>query len=82
MFSRLGLTLIAGTSILVQAEDWPQFRCPTGQGHATERGLPLEWSESKNIVWKTPVPGLGWSSPAVASHLPLGSTAQARTRPE
>jgi outer membrane protein assembly factor BamB len=63
----LVLLLIAGTSILVQAEDWPQFRGPTGQGHATERGLPLEWSESKNIVWKTPVPGLGWSSPVVAA---------------
>jgi outer membrane protein assembly factor BamB len=60
------LLLIAGASTLVQAEDWPQFRGPTGQGHATERGLPLEWSESKNILWKTPVPGLGWSSPAVA----------------
>ena len=48
------------------AEDWPQFRGPTGQGHATERGLPLEWSESRNILWKTPVPGFGWSSPVVA----------------
>jgi outer membrane protein assembly factor BamB len=62
----LVLLLIAGTSILVHAEDWPQFRGPTGQGHATERGLPLEWSESKNILWKTAVPGLGWSSPVVA----------------
>jgi outer membrane protein assembly factor BamB len=62
----LVLLLIAGTSILVQAEDWPQFRGPTGQGHATERGLPLEWSETRNIVWKTAVPGLGWSSPVVA----------------
>lgn len=62
----LVLLLIAGAAALVQAEDWPQFRGPTGQGHATERGLPLEWSESKNIVWKTAVPGLGWSSPAVA----------------
>lgn len=62
----LVLLLVAGTSILAQAEDWPQFRGPTGQGHATERGLPLEWSETKNILWKTPVPGLGWSSPAVA----------------
>lgn len=60
------LLLVAGTSLLAQAEDWPQFRGPTGQGHATERGLPLEWSESNNIQWKTPVPGLGWSSPAVA----------------
>jgi outer membrane protein assembly factor BamB len=62
----LVLLLVAGAAALVQAEDWPQFRGPTGQGHATERGLPLEWSESKNIIWKTAVPGLGWSSPAVA----------------
>jgi outer membrane protein assembly factor BamB len=62
----LVLLLIAGATALVQAEDWPQFRGPTGQGHATERGLPLEWGESKNIVWKTAVPGLGWSSPTVA----------------
>ena len=63
----LVLLLIAGASVLARAEDWPQFRGPTGQGHATERGLPLEWSETKNIIWKTPVPGLGWSSPTVAN---------------
>ena len=57
------LTLIGAS---VRAEDWPQFRGPTGQGHSTERGLPLEWSESRNVVWKTPVPGRGWSSPVVA----------------
>jgi len=62
----LVLLLIAGTTVLVQAEDWPQFRGPTGQGHATERGLPLEWSEHHNVIWKVPVPGLGWSSPVVA----------------
>ena len=63
----LVLLLIAGASVLAQAEDWPQFRGPTGQGHATERGLPFEWGETKNIIWKTPVPGLGWSSPTVAN---------------
>ena len=52
--SDMVLLLIAGAVALVQAEDWPQFRGPTGQGHATERGLPLEWSESKNIVWRKP----------------------------
>ena len=67
MKALLVLLLIAGASVLAQAEDWPQFRGPTGQGHATERGLPLEWSETKNIIWKTPVPGLGWSSPTVAN---------------
>jgi outer membrane protein assembly factor BamB len=49
-----------------RAEDWPEFRGPTGQGHSTERGLPLDWSESRNVAWKAPVPGLGWSSPVVA----------------
>ena len=67
MKTLLVLLLIAGASVLASAEDWPQFRGPTGQGHATERGLPLEWSETKNIIWKTPVPGLGWSSPTVAN---------------
>ena len=43
--------------------EWPEFRGPTGQGHSTERGLPVEWSESRNVVWKAPVPGSGWSSP-------------------
>jgi outer membrane protein assembly factor BamB len=56
--------VVAGVD--VRAEDWPQFRGPTGQGHSTERGLPAEWSESRNVLWKTPVPGLGWSSPVVA----------------
>jgi outer membrane protein assembly factor BamB len=49
------------------AEDWPQFRGPTGQGVSTERHLPLEWSDTRNISWKTEVPGLGWSSPVVAA---------------
>ena len=50
---------------VVVAEDWPQFRGPTGQGHSTERGLPTEWSETQNVAWKVPVPGRGWSSPVV-----------------
>ncbi|HVW00893.1 MAG TPA: PQQ-binding-like beta-propeller repeat protein [Planctomycetaceae bacterium] len=44
--------------------DWPQFRGPDGQGHASGR-LPLRWTEKKNIKWKTPIPGAGWSSPAI-----------------
>ena len=46
--------------------DWPEFRGPTGQGHATTTQLPLEWSPGKNVVWKTPLPGVGWSSPAIS----------------
>jgi len=47
------------------AQEWPQFRGPTGQGHATASSLPIEWGESRNVVWKTAVPGLGWSSPVI-----------------
>lgn len=46
-------------------QDWPCFRGPGGQGHSAETGLPLEWSAEKNVAWKTPVPGEGWSSPVV-----------------
>jgi outer membrane protein assembly factor BamB len=59
---------IAGTVGLpldAAAEDWPQFRGPTGQGHSAESGLPVEWSETQNVVWKVPVSG-GWSSPVIA----------------
>ena len=60
------LAAVTLISPAAHAQDWPAFRGPTGQGHSSERGLPLEWSESTNLVWKTPVPGRGWSSPVVA----------------
>jgi outer membrane protein assembly factor BamB len=60
----VALALLA--SFPLAAEDWPQFRGPDGEGHSTEKGLPLQWSESQNIRWKTPVAGRGWSSPVVA----------------
>ena len=49
-----------------QPGDWPEFRGPSGQGHSSEVGLPLEWGESRNVVWKVPVAGRGWSSPVVS----------------
>jgi outer membrane protein assembly factor BamB len=44
---------------------WPQFRGPTGQGISQAKSVPTEWGEEKNILWKTPLPGEGWSSPSV-----------------
>jgi outer membrane protein assembly factor BamB len=52
----------------VSARQWPEFRGPDGQGHSTEKGVPLEWSESRNVAWKIPVPGSGWSSPVIAGN--------------
>jgi outer membrane protein assembly factor BamB len=51
-------------SSLAQA-NWPDWRGPTSQGHSDARGLPLHWSESRNIVWKTPIHDLGYSTPVV-----------------
>jgi outer membrane protein assembly factor BamB len=48
------------------AGQWPEFRGPTGQGYSTERGVPAEWSESRNVLWKVPIAGAGWSSPVIA----------------
>ncbi|NOT60823.1 MAG: PQQ-binding-like beta-propeller repeat protein [Acidobacteria bacterium] len=52
-------------ALLFSFDDWPEFRGPTGQGHSTERGLPVTWSETNHVKWKTPLPGKGWSSPAI-----------------
>lgn len=53
-------TLLASPAF---AADWPQFRGPTGDGHYTGPKLPTEWGTDKNVAWKTPIPGKGWSSP-------------------
>ena len=45
--------------------DWPQFRGPTGQGISQAINPPLQWGSEKNVVWKTEIPGRGWSSPVV-----------------
>lgn len=57
------------------AEDWPQFRGPGGQGHSAETGLPFEWSESRNVAWKTRIDGTGWSSPSIRGDLAWLTTA-------
>ncbi|MCI0535598.1 MAG: PQQ-like beta-propeller repeat protein [Verrucomicrobiales bacterium] len=63
---KLVVFVITGTSFFTAlAEDWPQFRGPTGQGLSAERRLPVEWSSEKNVAWKMFVPGLAWSSPVV-----------------
>jgi outer membrane protein assembly factor BamB len=48
------------------AEDrWTEFRGPSGTGLSDATGLPRDWSEAKNVVWKTGIHGRGWSSPVV-----------------
>ena len=55
----------------MSAGDWPEFRGPWGNGLASipgsrkSPGLPLNWSETENVKWKTSIPHQGWSTPVV-----------------
>src|SRR5277367_5806980 len=55
--------LLGGATI--KAENWPDFRGPTGQGIVANGKLPVEWSATKNVAWKQPIPGKAWSSPII-----------------
>ncbi len=61
----IGALLSAGVLNLSGAAEWPEWRGPGGQGHAAVSGLPTHWSETRNVTWKTPIPGRGWSSPVI-----------------
>ncbi|NLS97229.1 MAG: PQQ-binding-like beta-propeller repeat protein [Planctomycetaceae bacterium] len=51
----------------VDAENWPGWRGPRGDGSSLDTSIPLEWdgSSGKNVAWKTAVPGVGHASPIV-----------------
>jgi outer membrane protein assembly factor BamB len=57
--------IVAAASLTVHAENWPQWRGPSGQGISAERQLPTEWAVDKNVSWKVELPGSGQSSPIV-----------------
>ncbi|MDP6495048.1 MAG: PQQ-binding-like beta-propeller repeat protein, partial [Dehalococcoidia bacterium] len=44
---------------------WPQWRGPDANGVAPYGGPPVEWAETKNIKWKTEIPGKGHATPIV-----------------
>lgn len=46
-------------------EPWSSWRGPQGTGVSTDSNPPVEWSETKNVQWKTRLPGLGHASPVV-----------------
>jgi outer membrane protein assembly factor BamB len=45
--------------------DWREFRGPGHLGQSDERGLPIQWGETENVVWKVKLPGPGASSPVI-----------------
>jgi outer membrane protein assembly factor BamB len=60
------LLLVLSHSAL--AGDWPCWRGPKGDGISTETAVPIRWSPTDNLTWKTPLPGGGRSSPIVTGN--------------
>lgn len=59
------LALLLTYSTALHAAEWPQWRGPAGQGHASAKNLPEKFSDAENCVWKATLPGRGWSSPVI-----------------
>ena len=61
-----------------QPTDWPAWRGLRGDGHAkTVPGLPVKWSATENVVWKSPLPGRGHSTPTIVGNRIFLATADA-----
>ena len=63
--SILSSLFILSVLSFANAQNWPQWRGPNGDGSGSEINLPVKWDEKTNIIWKTEVPGTGHSSPIV-----------------
>lgn len=64
----LPAALLILPAVAMAEAEWPQFRGPGGQGHATARNLPASFSETENIAWRCELPGRAWSSPVIAGN--------------
>jgi outer membrane protein assembly factor BamB len=58
-------TACAAPWLLLAASNWPQFRGAGSTGVTEDPNLPEIWSKTENVAWKTPIPGMGWSSPVI-----------------
>jgi outer membrane protein assembly factor BamB len=66
-FGALVISIACCSVQAADAENWTQFRGPTGLGLATDKNLPVQWGgkEGKNVLWKSPLVGKGHASPIV-----------------
>lgn len=87
LFSANRMKILALVVIIVShasiAAEWPQWRGPDGQGHAQASGLPVNFSEVNNAVWKSAIPGRGWSSPVMdGKQIWLTTAVETEAKPE
>ena len=77
---RVSAVVIATLGLLaaeLNADNWPHWRGPSASGVSSEAKLPVRWNDSENVAWKTPVNGLGISSPIVWGNLVVVTSQEA-----
>ncbi len=60
--------IVASVIAIPALADWPNWRGPNGDNHASDQTIaPLRWDldSGLNVIWKTPLPGRGHSTPVV-----------------
>src|SRR5581483_965594 len=65
VMKKLSLLLVAVVAAPSRADNWPQWRGPTGQGLCAEKNLPLRWDATTNVKWKVALADEGNSTPVV-----------------
>ena len=65
---------------LTRAQNWPGWRGPNGDGTSAEINLPTKWDSVTNVVWKSSVPGKGYSSPVIWNDKLFITTAMQETQ--
>jgi outer membrane protein assembly factor BamB len=62
-WSCLGVLIL--TAGAARADNWERFRGPNGDGISNDKNIPVKFSASEGVLWKTPISGIGYSSPVV-----------------
>ena len=70
--------LKSAPAVKAAAGDWPWWRGPATNGHASGKTPPTHWSETKNVRWKSKVPGQGHATPSVWGNHVFVATADAQ----
>jgi outer membrane protein assembly factor BamB len=83
LLANLILSLFVSCSALAEEPvqtDWPGWRGPNGDNHASAvNETPLRWNleTGENVIWKTPVPGRGHSTPVLVGDAIFLTTSEA-----
>ncbi len=79
------VALLASGLAAASGLEWPEWRGPGGQGHASPeaRNLPVQWAADTHVAWRCDLPGRGWSSPLIdGDRIWLTTAIETEARPE